>query len=341
LALLVLGVALVLRGDLTLGGMLAANLVALAALAPIGNLASLGQSWQLARVQLERMYDVLDSPAEPAGGVQLAGRTPLALELTGISAGYSTNEAVLQGISLRLPAGRKIAVVGRTGSGKTTLALVVLGLLAPSGGQIAVDGHALSEVDLPELRTAFGAVLQNLSLFSGSIADNIALGRESLTQQDIERAAQTAALHEEVLAMPMGYQTQVGEGGQALSAGQRQRVALARALVHRPRLLVLDEATSQLDPLTERAVDEALDRLEVTRLVISHRVSAVANADEIVVLERGSVVERGRHDELLSRQGHYYGLFAGVIAPHQKVPPQNGELDVRRTASLERRGLPG
>jgi len=140
---------------------------------------------------------------------------------------------------------------------------------------------------------------------------------------EVESAADVAGLHEDVLAMPMGYQTQVGEGGMAISAGQRQRVALARALVHRPRLLILDEATSHLDPATERRVDEALNRLEVTRLVISHRLSAIRNADEILLLEGGRVVERGRHADLIASRGPYFGLF--------------GEADEATRQDLERR----
>ncbi|MFF7244690.1 peptidase domain-containing ABC transporter [Embleya sp. NPDC008237] len=325
LVLLTVGVGLVLDGAMQVGVMLAANAVAIAVLEPLNSVATAGQSLQLVRAQVERMYDVLDSEPERSGEEPLPGRSPIGVELSGVTFGYDREAApVLNDIALTLPPGRKIGVAGRTGSGKSTLALLMLGLLLPDRGTILLSGVPLERLDLPALRTHCGAVLQDLSLFDGSIADNIALGSPESTRTEVEHAAVLAGLHEDVRRMPMGYETNVGEGGIALSAGQRQRVALARALVHRPRLLILDEATSHLDPATERAVDAALNRLEITRLVISHRLSAIENADEIVVLDAGRIVERGRHADLLALGGHYADLFGPRSAGAPEGPARSG-----------------
>ncbi|MGW2874534.1 ATP-binding cassette domain-containing protein, partial [Kitasatospora sp. NPDC001225] len=179
-------------------------------------------------------------------------------------------------------------------------------------GVVDGDVQAAEQLDLADLRAHCGAVLQELSLFGGSIRDNLTLGRPDAEDAEVIRAARIAGLHEDVLALPMGYDTPVGESGSALSAGQRQRVALARALVHRPRLLLLDEATSHLDPQTERHVDGALAELAVTRIVVSHRLNAVRNADQILVLEHGRIVQRGRHDELIEQEGAYRLLFGAA-----------------------------
>ncbi len=321
LALLALGVAAVLRGELTVGAMLAATGIATAALAPLGTMVAAAQAVPAVRAQITRLYDILDEPPEPSGPVRVAGRTPPRIELVDVGFRHEPGAAaVLRDVSFALPAGGTLGIAGRTGSGKTTLALLVLGLLRPTTGRVLFDGVPLEELDLAHVRQACGAVLQQLSLANGSIADNITFGRAEVTQADIEYAARVAGLHEDVQRMPMGYATQVGPGGTTLSAGQRQRVALARALVHRPRLLVLDEATSQLDPATERRVEEAIHQLEVTRLIISHRVSAIANADEILVLDAGHIVERGCHHDLLDRRGHYHDLFGSDLVQPSTVP---------------------
>ncbi|MFF4778754.1 peptidase domain-containing ABC transporter [Microtetraspora fusca] len=315
LAMLVLGVSLVLDGTMTAGAMLAANAVAVSVLTPLGSLATAGQSLQSVRAQVERMHDVLDSGQERVGPTGLPGGGPIGVELSRATFGYDPEAApVLQDISLTMRPGCKIGVAGRTGSGKSTLALMVLGLLRPDSGEIRLSGVPLEELDLHELRASCGAVLQHLSLFDGTIADNITMGSPDASQADVEYAADVAGLHDDVQRMPMRYATRVGEGGMALSAGQRQRVALARALVHRPRLLILDEATSHLDPATERRVDAALNRLRVTRLVISHRLSAIENADEIVVLDAGRIAERGTHAELLELGGHYAAMFGPLTS---------------------------
>ena len=310
LALLWFGLGLVLQGRLSLGTMLAANSLAMSVLVPLQAFVGAIQLFSILRAQVERIYDVLDSPAEETGKVVLPPRAPARVEASGLSFRYEAGgPAVLSGISFSLPPGAKLGIVGRTGSGKSTLALLLLGLLKASDGGISHNGVPIGLLDMAALRGGCGVVLQQLTLFNGSIHDNLTLGRSDLDPSEIEQAARRAGLHEDVRSLPMGYQTTVGEAGAALSAGQRQRVALARALLHRPRLLVLDEATSHLDPATERQIDRALSRLRITRIVVSHRLSAIRNADQILVLDHGRIVARGRHQELIAEGGLYRELF--------------------------------
>ncbi|MFE9428367.1 peptidase domain-containing ABC transporter [Kitasatospora sp. NPDC006697] len=310
LALLWCGLRFVLAGQMSLGTMLAANSLALSVLNPIQTLVTATQSFSTMRAQIERVYDVLDTPPMTPGRTALPGSGPLALSLRGLRFAYHSDAApVLDGISAEVPAGGKLGIVGRTGSGKSTLGLVMLGLLAPQEGQVLLDGVPVDQIDPAELQAGFGAVLQELRLFSGTIRNNLLLGRPDATPEELERACVIAGLHQDVQRLPMAYDTPVGEGGAALSAGQRQRVALARALINRPRLLLLDEATSHLDALTERQVDAALAELRVTRVVISHRLSAIRNTDRTIVLDGGRIVDSGTHAELVCRPGLYRDLF--------------------------------
>ncbi|AWS44417.1 peptidase domain-containing ABC transporter [Streptosporangium sp. 'caverna'] len=311
LSLLWCGVWLVLGGQMSLGSMLAANTLAMSVLSPLMAFVGVIQLLSMLRGQIERIYDVFDSAPEISGDQLLPGGRPVSVQARDVTFRYAPESPpVVRSVSFTVPAGAKLGVVGRTGSGKSTLALLVLGLLRAEAGTIRHDGIAVDDLDVGELRRGCGAVLQELSLFNGTIRDNITLGSPDATDADVVDAATMAGLHEDVLRLPMGYRTTVGEGGASLSAGQRQRVALARALVHRPRLLILDEATSHLDPETERRVDAALSALRVTRIVISHRLSAIRNADEIVVMREGRVAERGKHEELVNRPGAYHELFA-------------------------------
>jgi ABC-type bacteriocin/lantibiotic exporter with double-glycine peptidase domain len=216
----------------------------------------------------------------------------------------------VQDVSLDIRPGQFVALVGRSGAGKSTLAHLLLGLHRPAAGRILYDGVDLATLEAGSVRRQLGIVAQQPYLFNASARANIALSDPSLPLAEVVRAATLAQIHDELAAMPLGYETPLGEGGAALSGGQRQRVALARALAHRPAILLLDEATSALDAVTERRVQAALAGLRCTRVVIAQRLSTIAAADLIVVLNGGRVVEQGGHAELLARGGLYAQLVA-------------------------------
>jgi ATP-binding cassette, subfamily B, bacterial len=315
LLLLWVGAYRVLNGSMSLGTMLALNALASAFLLPLSSLVSNAQRLQLVGSHLDRIADVLE--AEPEQDFQAATTAPPlsgSVELKSVSFGYDPNvPLVLEDISIWIEPGQKVAIVGRTGSGKSTLGKLLLGLYTPTSGEILYDGIPLKHLNYRTLRSQFGVVLQESLLFSGSIRQNIAFNDPALEFDKVMEAARLAAIDEDIEAMPMGYETLVSEGSAGLAGGQCQRLSLARALAHEPALLLLDEATSHLDVLTERHVDENLSRLPCTRIVIAHRLSTIRNADLILVLDRGRIVEQGSHEFLLSLDGHYRELVQTQI----------------------------
>ena len=309
--LLWVGAHQVVAGRMSLGTMLALNALAAAVLTPLMGLVNTARQLQTVGTHLERIRDVMDENAEQDTSASRPGRRITGqVTLTGVGMRYSSNaDWAVRGIHLTVPAGAKVALVGRTGSGKTTLAKTVIGLYVPTEGEVRFDGRLLQDLDFRELRRSCGMVTQDPALFAGSVRENISLGHPSATYEEVVLAAQRAQIHDEIMAMPMAYETRLTEGGGGLSGGQRQRLALARALVHNPPLLLLDEATSHLDVVTERRVDEVLTALSCTRIVIAHRLSTVVNADLIGVMEDGRLVEQGTHEELIARGGPYEALI--------------------------------
>lgn len=311
LVLLWVGVGLVLQGSMQVGTMLALNALAIAFLTPLSSLASSSQRLQLVRSHLERLTDVLENtPEQDRQVTKEPGKLTGDIVIEGVSFCYDQQSAnVLHDIDLHIKAGQKVAIVGHTGSGKSTLGKLLLGLYLPTRGEIFYDGQSLKQFDYQAVRAQFGVVMQEASVFNGSIRQNIAFNDPDMPMEQVQQAAELAALHQEISCMPMGYETVVAEQGNALSGGQRQRLALARALAHSPALLLLDEATSALDTTTEHVVEENLSRLACTQIIIAHRLSTIQHADHILVLEAGRMVEQGTHQELLKRQGQYARLI--------------------------------
>lgn len=327
LALLWVGAYQVLNGKTTLGTMLALNALAASMVMPMVSLASTFRQLQVVGAHLARIADVME--AEPEQDRHTARRAPTAvgrIELQHVCFRYSLDSPwVVRDVSAVIEPGSKTAIVGPTGSGKSTLAMLLLGIYQCLEGQILIDGVPLRDLDYRALRRHFGVVTQDPFLFRGSVRENIALHDPYMPFDRVVRAARLAAIHDEVLAMPMGYETPVGEGGGALSGGQRQRVALARALAREPSALLLDEATSHLDGVTESAVHEHLAGFACTRIVIAHRLSTVRDADVILVLDGGRVAEQGSHQRLLGRRGCYASLIASQFesAPGELVEAMN------------------
>jgi ABC-type bacteriocin/lantibiotic exporter with double-glycine peptidase domain len=330
LFLLALGGAAVANRSMTLGTMLATNALAAAFLQPVASLVMSAQRVQTAGAHLERIADVMR--AQPEHGSQIVSP---ALNLNGriearnVSFRYDSHSPnVLENISFDIYPGQRVALVGRTGSGKSTLARLLLGLYMPTEGGIFYDGLPADQMNPQALRNCWGTVLQDAALFSASVRDNIAFHDTSLPPAEVERAAKIAEIHAEVSQMPMKYETRMDEGGGSLSGGQRQRLAIARAVASRPPLLLLDEATSHLDVVTEAAVDRNLDSLTCTRVVIAHRLSTVQNADLILVLAEGRLVEQGKHEELLALGGHYAALVRQQCALRESLGSKSESVAV-------------
>ena len=316
--ILAFGASEVLAGRLSLGTMLAASALAVGFLTPLGSLVLTAVQVQLLGGYMDRMDDVMEAPPEQERG-RARGQPILrgGITLVSVSFRYSPMRPdVVRNVSVEIEPGSFVALVGSSGAGKSTLAMLLMGLYRPTGGRILYDGADLETLDLIALRRQLGIVLQQPYLFAESIRRNIALGDESLPLQRIVEAAKTAHIHDFIETLPLGYDTPLADGGASLSGGQRQRIALARALVRRPAILLLDEATSHLDNESEREVLEELEHLRATRLVIAHRLSTVMRADKILVMENGSIVEHGRHEELLAREGRYAELVRAPLSPH-------------------------
>lgn len=280
---------------------------------PLTRLGETFDQYQRAMASTNRVMKLLDTPiAIHTGDMSLpVGSVRGEVELRNITFAYNGRTPVIENLSLRIPAGKTIAIVGSTGSGKSTLVKLLLRLYEVHSGTITLDGIELRDLRLKDLRSCIGLVSQDVFLFHGTVAENIAYGSSDAAPAEVMNAAKVAEAHDFVMQLPQGYETIVGERGQKLSGGQRQRIAIARAVLKNPPILILDEATSAVDNETEAAIQRSLERITVNRttIAIAHRLSTVRNADCIYVMEHGKLVEWGRHEQLLEQQGIYSSLW--------------------------------
>ncbi|MEZ5996458.1 MAG: type I secretion system permease/ATPase [Hyphomonadaceae bacterium] len=314
-ALLYFGARFVIKGELTVGELVAFNMLAGQVAGPVLRLAQLVQDFQQARIAVERLGDILNTPAEPSMSASRASLPSIQGQVTfeGVNFRYRPDGAeVLRDVSLDVRAGEMLGVVGPSGSGKSTLTKLVQRLHTPERGRVLVDGVDLAMVDPAWLRRQVGVVLQENILFNRSVRENIALTDPALPMEAVVRAAKLAGAHEFILELPEAYDTRIDERGGNLSGGQRQRIAIARALAIDPKILILDEATSALDAESEEIIQNNLAAIakERTVIIIAHRLSAVRRADRIVTIEKGRIVEMGAHEELVKTGGRYAQLYA-------------------------------
>ena len=315
--LLLLGALQVMNQSITLGGMLAVTAIAAGLLGPLTSMVQSALQLQLLGGYMDRIDDVLNTPPESLGieaarAPKLTGR----VTLQNVSFKYGERSPlVVRDVSLDIRPGSTVAIVGKSGSGKSTVASLIAGMYRPAEGRILFDGHDAARVELRSLRRQIGVVFQQPYLFATSVRNNIALVEPAATLDRVMQAARIACIHDDIEAMPMGYDTILADGGSSLSGGQRQRLALARALVHKPALLILDEATSALDAETEQRVMQNLARVQCTRVILAHRLSTIASADLILVMEKGEIVEAGTHEELLAHNQIYSRLVAAQLRP--------------------------
>ncbi|HXS34388.1 MAG TPA: ABC transporter ATP-binding protein, partial [Solirubrobacterales bacterium] len=301
------------QGAVTLGTLFAFMLYVQNFFDPVQQLSQLYGTFLSAVAALDKIIDVLDESPEvrdrPDATQLRSPRGHVAFD--GVRFAYGRGPEVLHGIDLDVPAGTTVALVGHTGAGKSTIAKLLARFYDPTDGSITFDGVDLRDVSQESLRRQLGIVPQEGFLFSGSVRENIAFGRPGASLEEIEDAAAAVGATEFIAALPEGIETEVGERGVQLSAGQRQLVAFARALLAEPRILILDEATSNVDVRTEKTIEKGLERLLTgrTAIVIAHRLSTIRRAGKIVVLEHGRIAEQGSHDELIEAAGPYSRLY--------------------------------
>jgi ATP-binding cassette, subfamily B, bacterial HlyB/CyaB len=308
-AIMWLGATLVVDNKMTVGELVAFNMLAGQVSSPILRLAQLWNDFQQVGISMSRLGDILNARTEVAGQKTRIPRIAGAIEFDQVSFRYKPDSPdVIRGIQLKIKPGEVIGIVGRSGSGKSTLTKLVQRLYVPDRGRVTVDGQDIAIIDTASLRQQTGVVLQENTLFTRSIRDNIALSNPALPIETIIEAAKLAGAHEFICELPEGYDTMVGEHGTGLSGGQRQRIAIARALITNPRILIFDEATSALDYESEKIIQDNMRSICAGRtvLIIAHRLTAVREANRIVVMERGQIAEIGSHDELLKQPKGIY-----------------------------------
>jgi ATP-binding cassette subfamily B protein len=313
-AVMVMAARGVQAGTLTVGDFVMVNAYMIQITMPLNFLGTVYREIRQALVDMGEMFGLLGQPAEITDkpGAQPLQVTGGEVVLDDVRFAYDPDRPILKGVSIRVPPGRTLALVGPSGSGKSTIGRLLFRFYDVTGGALRIDGQDIRDITQTSLHAAIGVVPQDTVLFNDTIRYNIAYGRADATQADIEAAARAARIHDFVMSLPEGYDTKVGERGLKLSGGEKQRVGIARTILKNPPILLLDEATSALDTQTERDIQDSLKEMGQGRTVITiaHRLSTIADADEIVVLEKGEVVERGRHEDLLAAHGRYAAMWA-------------------------------
>ena len=315
------GVVNVLNGNMTLGSLITFNALLAYFLDPVKNLINLQPTMQTAIVAAERLGEILDLELEK---VQNERRTlapaslNLPIRIENLDFRYGTRRLVLENINMTINAGEKIAFVGESGSGKTTLSKLLMNFYPWEKGEIFIGNYNLKDINLEALRNRIAYISQDIFLFSGTIRENLELGNEDATMADIIEACQLSKADEFINNMPLRYETMLEENGANLSGGQKQRLAIARALLKKPDILIMDEATSNLDSITEKAIEKTINSLSrnITTIIIAHRLSTIMRCDKIFVMEQGKFIEQGTHNELIARKGRYYDLWKDQLPEH-------------------------
>lgn len=315
------GVVNVLNGNMTLGSLITFNALLAYFLDPVKNLINLQPTMQTAIVAAERLGEILDLELEKT---QNESRTlapeslNLPIRIENLDFRYGTRKLVLENINMTINAGEKIALVGESGSGKTTLSKLLMNFYPWEKGEIFIGDYNLKDINLEALRNRIAYISQDIFLFSGTIKENLELGNEDATMADIIEACRLSKADEFINNMPLRYETMLEENGANLSGGQKQRLAIARALLKKPDILIMDEATSNLDSITEKAIEKTINSLSrnITTIIIAHRLSTIMRCDKIFVMEQGKFIEQGTHSELIARKGRYYDLWKDQLPEH-------------------------
>jgi ABC-type bacteriocin/lantibiotic exporter with double-glycine peptidase domain len=315
ISILIAGVFLIMRGRFTAGMIMAFQGFMSSFSAPAEKLIAGGQAVQEMRTDMERIEDVMEYPADAAfseeAGEEFYGKLTGEIELKDVSFGYSPlGKPLIEGFSLKINPGGKVAFVGSSGCGKSTLSKLISGLYQPWDGEILFDGKPMKDIPRPAFKGSLAVIDQDTILFEDAIAANIKMWDDSIEDYEMIMAAKDARLHDDVMKRADGYQYKIMEGGKDFSGGQRQRFEIARVLAQDPTIVVMDEATSALDAKTEREVVDAIKKRGVTCIVIAHRLSTIRDCDEIIVMDKGKIIERGSHEELYARGGLYARLIS-------------------------------
>ncbi len=318
LVIIVVGGALITFGLMTISDLVAFLLYMMLCMRPVFQLMMLTEVYQRGMAGVERYRELMDLPESSERSADRVKNLDGAqsIEFSHVSFGYENNPPLFRDFNLSIAAGEHVGIVGMTGGGKTTLCELLMGMYDLDGGTISIDGRDIKTVRTDSLRREIGMIQQDTFLFSASVRDNIAYGREDATDAEIVEAARLAEAHEFICDLPNGYDTFVGERGVKLSGGQKQRIAIARMFLRNPKILILDEATSALDNETERQIQRAMQKLSENRttITVAHRLATVRNSNRILVLEHGNITEEGSHENLMARRGVYYNLSTNAAA---------------------------